>query len=202
MRKLESKEDEKRRTRRNQIIIGVVLVGVMLFSVLGYGFQSQGNDNNKENVVTYNGFQFVGTSNGFWTLDLGSFQFGFSNTPKDVSQVNGTVNLLSSYSGQPLYIYSQNPQAEAEVYRNFNYIVLRSQYACLNSSNITFDTVADENCDPAWPIKGCENNFLIIEESDTPEIIQEDNCVFLKGPSDELVKVADEFMFKAMGVMK
>jgi len=201
MRKLTSKEDEAKRKKRNQLILGLILVAVMLFSTLGYSFGAQEDNatNGGENVV-YNGYTFIAHSSGFWLLNLGDFQFTFKNTPKDLEPIEGDVNLVSDYVNKPTYVYSENQEAEIEIFRNLNQMVLRTQYACLDSGNLSGEIYELKTCDQSYPIKNCSDNFVIIQEAETPEIIQEENCVFIRGPKESLVKVADEFLFKIMGI--
>ena len=95
-----------------------------------------------------------------------------------------------SEGGEPLYLFSANQEASAEIYNNLYQIVQRMQPACLN----------EEECDENLPIKTCEDNFIIIEESEEIEIKQENNCVFIRGPQDSLIKITDEFLFKVLGI--
>ena len=48
MRKIISRYKKDKKKKRNGIIIGLILVGVMLFSILGYSFQGAGNDDIKK----------------------------------------------------------------------------------------------------------------------------------------------------------
>jgi hypothetical protein len=201
MRKLETRAEQDKKRRRNQLIIGLILVVVMLFSVLGYSFQTEEKSNtNQLKKVNYNGFSFVENSPGIWTLTIGNSNFLFKNTPTDVETIEGKINLLNTYSGKPLYIHSENREAEAEILGNINYVLLRQQYACLDLGNKTVETNATKNCDGNWPIKTCNDNFIIIELSDTKSITQVDNCVFIKAPTENITKVSDEFLFKLMGI--
>jgi hypothetical protein len=56
------------------------------------------------------------------------------------------------------------------------------------------------DCEETLPIKTCEDNFIIIKENNFTNIIQEDNCVFIQGPSENLTMVSDEFLFHILGV--
>ncbi len=188
-----SKEDEERKKRRNQIIIGVILVGVMLFSTLGFALNSNPTDNSdsvKGRKVNYNGYEFTLLDNGLWYLNIGNSEFVFKYNPNEVERVPGFIKSLNAYSGLPLYISSESLEAEQEIYINLDNVILRRQYACIN----------ENNCKEGFPIKTCSDNFIIIEESNVTEISQNNSCVFIKAPKTELVKVTDEFLFKTIGV--
>jgi len=58
----------------------------------------------------------------------------------------------------------------------------------------------EEGCKEDWPTKTCEDNFIIIEEKNETSIIQDNNCVFIQGPQENLTKISDEFLFRVLGV--
>ncbi len=189
MRKIISKYKESKKKRRNGIIIGLILVGVMLFSILGYAFRGGGNDD--VNKLSYNGFEFV-EQNGFWFTNIEDIQFAFKYNPQQVEEIDSELKYLDNYYNKPLYISSENSEAELEIYRNLFYqnkLVQRVQSACL-----------DEGCGENLPVKTCENNFIIIKKNNNSGIIQEENCVFIQGQEENLTQIADEFLFKILGI--
>ncbi|RPH39460.1 MAG: hypothetical protein EHM87_24055 [Burkholderiales bacterium] len=182
---------QKEKSRRtNQIALGIILAIVMFISVLGYSFQG-GNTTDSEKVV-YNGFEFT-SQNGLWFLEMGNIQFSFLYNPHQTERIGTNINYLDSYSGKPLYVYSENREAESEIYRNLFYqnrIVQRIQYACLN----------EDECKGNFPIKTCSDNFILIKESNQSRITQNENCISIEGPEEELTKLTDEFLFKILKV--
>ena len=58
MRKLTTRTEQAKKKKRNSLIIGVVLVFVMLFSVLGYSFMGQEQEEDSQKVI-HNGFEFI-----------------------------------------------------------------------------------------------------------------------------------------------
>ncbi|MEK6917370.1 MAG: hypothetical protein AABW51_00290 [Nanoarchaeota archaeon] len=192
MRKITSKEDEEKKRKRNQLIVGFILAFVMIVSTLGFAFQSQDTSNTNSGKIKYNDYEFL-NQNGLWHTTLGNYQFAFAYNPNQVEKINSQVNLLNNYVAEPIYISSQSYDSESEIYRNLDQIVLRRQYACLEN-----ETCLDKN----FPIKTCEDNFIIIEESNVSEITQRQNCVFIKGKLENLPKITDEFLFKILGIEK
>ena len=83
MRRILSKEDEAKRKKRNQVILGIILGVVMIMSTFGFAFQNSifgGSTNTPGNYVnqtTYNGYTFV-NQNGLWYIG----NFSFSYLPK------------------------------------------------------------------------------------------------------------------------
>jgi len=191
MRKIISKQKEAKRRKGNQLIVGLILIFIMFFSVLGYAFGGGGGDATEDsNKVVYNGFEFE-NQNGLWVLNRGNFIFAFIYNPEQVEEIYANVNTLDKYYQKPLYISSEDSEAEIEIARNIGQVALRMQPACLEWQNCT-----DQNI----PTKTCEDNFIIIREDDVPYIIQEENCVFIKGPKEDLLKLTDQFLFKTMGI--
>jgi hypothetical protein len=191
MRKIISKEAEEKKRKRNQLVVGIILIAVMVFSVLGYSLSSFGN-NSSESIVKYNGFKFTQTSN-FWDVNVGNYAFSFKYNPTQTEKINSTLNLLSSYDGKPLYISSENMEAETEIYKNLfyqNQIVQRIQEACLEG----------EKCSGDYPIKTCQDNFIIIKESTNNIVRQQNNCVFIEGKKENFTELSDGFLFKINGI--
>ena len=198
MRRITSKYQENKRRKRNQLIIGSVLIFVMFSSVLGFAFSIfsfSGGDNinsNDINSVNYNGFEFK-EQNSFWILNKNNINFIFRNNPHEVPRINSELKNLDNYNGKPLYIFSESIESESEIYTNLAQFVERVQNACLEN----------QECDENLPVKTCEDNFIIIKEvleNETPGITQQNNCVFIKGKKVDLVRLADEFLFKILGV--
>lgn len=190
MRSITSKKEEAKKKRRNQFIVGGILILLMFLSVVGYGFQGKDNIEN-ENQIEHNGYKFENI-NGFWRTQIGAYNFAFKNNPKQVERIETSIDPISKYSNQPLYISSMDQEAEYEIYLNLDKFVLRRQYACL----------ANETCENEdFPLKTCEDNFILIKESENFNIVQEENCVYIFAPKANLTQVTDEFLFKALGIV-
>lgn len=193
MKSLNSKQREAKRQKRNQMILGIILIFVMFGSVFGIIVGSFGQ-NSEDNNFRYNGLEFV-NQNGFWYLTKGNFNFVFRNNPEQISDLKINVSelkYLNNYYDKPLYLSPDNSEANSEIYANLNQIVQRMQLACL--VNISSD------CGEDLPIKSCENNFIIIKEDNLSSILQKENCVFIRGPRENLTQIADEFLFRILGV--
>jgi len=186
MRKLKSKQEEKKRQKQNQWIVGAILIFVMFGSVFGIVANSFGKQEDK-NKINYNGFKFI-NQNGFWFTTIGNFDFVFKYNPKETTKINSELKSLSNYNSKPLYISSEDYSSKTEIYRNFKQIAERMQDACF------------KECDEDLPVKTCEDNFIIIRESNSTNITQQNNCVFIEGKKENLTELTDEFLFKVIGI--
>jgi hypothetical protein len=196
MRRILSKEEEQKKGRKNQFLIGGVMILVMIASTVGYAFsrENTGTVSNSDKLI-YNGFEFSRQTSGFWELTKGDYQFLFKYNPNETVKATSSLNLLASYSGKPLYVDSDNAEAVAEIYRNLFYqnrIVERFQEACLKGENCS-------NQDN--PVKTCEDNLIVIKTGNqTGTIKQQQNCVFITGNSENLTSLSDSFLYKIIGV--
>ena len=167
------------------------MITIMFFSVVGYSFMGRnGNNPESEESITYNGIEFV-KENGLWTTVLGDYKFLFKYNPNEVEKINSNLNLLNNYLGKPLYFSSNG--AETEILKNLfyqNQIAQRVQYACLEG----------EECITDYPVKNCQDNFMIIRESANTEIKQQENCLFIYGKKEDLIKLTDSVLFKIIGI--
>lgn len=188
MRAIESKKEMEKRQKKNQLIIGGILIFVMLGSTFGYAFYQLGNDE-AGGKVEYNGYKFI-ESNGLWTAKIGNYDFWFAYNPTQVERIDAEVRYLNSYSGLPLYFFTESEDAGTEIYRNLQNTVQRFQVACLE----------EKNCPEEWPIRDCSNNFIIIKEANESRIYQKDNCAFIEGPRENLTQITDEFLFRITGI--
>ena len=187
MRKIVSKKEQEKKIKRNQWVVGIVLVFLMLFSVLGYAFGGKSDGENEK--VTYNEFEFLG-QNGFWYTQIGNFEFVFDYNPNEVEKQEAELNYVNEYYEKPLYLSSENSKASSEIYNNLNRFVLRMQNACTE----------DQECEGNLPVKTCEDNFIIIKKSNETKLYQNESCVFIEAPEEELVKLTDEFLFQILGI--
>ena len=190
MKPIRSKHHEEKRRKKNQKIMGIVLIIVMfgsVFSVIVFTLGTK--DTNATNIMYYNGFEFT-NQNGVWIVNIGNFNFIFRYNPNQVKEIEGQVNLLNNYYNKPLYIYSENQGATSEISVNIGPFTERIQFACFE----------DKECDENLPLKTCEYNFIIIEENNETSLTQQGGCVFIQGPSQDLVRISDEFLFKILGI--
>jgi hypothetical protein len=190
IRKITSKQDEEKKRKRNQIIVSVILVSIMLFSTLGYSFgTNSGERKTPGTTINYNGYDFT-YLNGLWEVNVSENSFGFINNPNDAYAITTIVQPLADYSGKVLYLYSENPDSESEIYRNL-YLV---------SQGIIPACPEGENCIESVISKTCDNNFIIIREKSEVKVYQNEGCVYIEGPASDLAKITDGFLLKTIGI--
>ena len=195
MRKISNKKKKALRQKRNNFILSVVLIIIMLGSTFGVIINSFGKKSSYEEIQ-YNGFLFY-KNNNYWFTNINDMVFIFKYNPIEITEniINGKFMELSEYKNKPLYIYSENEEATLEIRRNLEDIVQRIQFAC-PENNLT----ANAKCDESWPIKSCDDNFIIILNNNEQLINQNNKCTFIINSEDNLVKTADEFLFNILNI--
>ena len=193
MRKISTRKDEIKKQKRNTLIISIILIVVISASVFGIVANSFGESEESKEVF-YRGYTFF-PSGSFWALNQGDFQFIFSNNPEELDNLtfeSNDLNLLPAYAQKVLYLYSEDPGSSYQIYQNLDRFTVRFQQACLQEDQ--------EKCLEEVPFKNCTDNFIIVRKSNSSKILQQDNCVFIEGKSEDLIKLTDVFLLKILGI--
>ena len=186
MEKIKSQSQIDKKKRRNQLLVGVVMIGLLVMATAGYSLMSS-DGGGSESKVNEAGIDFF-KQNGRWVAQIDGMVFGFINLPSEVSDVDVNISAtLGQYSGETLYFVNPN-EGTNEVLTNIGNYILRSQEACLGN----------ETCVGDNPIKNCESNLIIFESGNSTEVHQEGNCVFIVG---EALRGTDAFLYKVLQII-
>ena len=190
MRKIRTKEEIERIKRRNNIILGIILLSVLILGTIGWSFLSGSKNEGISRKIRYGNLEFI-KNNEMWVLNVQGQKFYFQNLPQELENVSivGFYD-LQDYANEVLYV-SNNNFAFQEIVNNLGRYVLRFQEACLSGQNCTGD----------FPVKNCTDNLIVFKEEHNPEwdaeVWQEENCVYISG---DYFKGADWFVYKLLGV--
>ena len=198
MRRILSKHEQEKKRKRNLLIIGILLIFVMFGSVFGMIVGSFGQNSSEKNKIEYNEYKFS-NENNLWITSINNVDFSFRYSPLETKDMEIILKNINNYYNKPLYVYSEDASSEIELKRNLQQIATRIQPACFSN----------ETCDGDFPIKTCSDNFIIIEvseanetgsEQNEEEITQKENCVYIKGEKQDLVKLTDSFLYKILDI--
>src|SRR3972149_9268795 len=97
MRKIVPRQEEEKKRKKNQFIVGAVLIFIMVFSMVGYAFQSQIFDSNQavNETINYNGVVFT-NQNDFWAAGYEGKRIVFTYAPPQITGfdlINLTKNI-------------------------------------------------------------------------------------------------------------
>ena len=205
MRKIQTQVDIDRKKRKNQIVLGVIMVGLLVVAPLGYSLLSGDGDGGNSNKVNENGVEFF-RQNGLWVAEIDGVVFGFQNLPSEVSNVSVNVSAdLGQYSGQPLYFVNPN-EGTNEVLSNIGNYILRYQESCLRQDSDgsvvggrwSEDLGNSTDCVGDLPVKDCDANLIIFESGNFTEVHQDGHCVFIVGDS---IKGTDAFLYRMLQII-
>lgn len=121
-----SKQDKKK--RRNSIIMGGLLIFLMTFGILGYGFtaNSSGNPTEQYANFSYNGYEFryaTVNNNNIFVAIIGDLEFAFYNHPSLIENLSLSESFKEDSSVAQTIIFSA-PTNTAENGLNQDYIYL------------------------------------------------------------------------------
>lgn len=194
IKKLTRKEEELKKQKRNQRILGIVLSIIMLGSVFGVIVGSFNAKENSKEQIKYKNLIFT-IDNQYYKLNLGQTDFYFTQNPQEFYELNYSSNLtktLASLITLPLYIDTTDYQVSLEIAQNLQNYVERIQMACLDESNCS---------DPTLPLKDCTNNIIITRISENNSIYEIENCIYIEAKQEDLLKLTDITILKLLGVI-
>ena len=188
MRRIHTRREREKKEKRGKIIIGALSGFILILSIAGFSLVGNTENSAQQKVLNYHGYKFF-SQNTRWFLNYNGNLFSFKDRPNQIINLEiKNITYLIDYYNKPLYIYSQNSYATSEIYLNFNNITQRIQPACL------------DNCSENVPIKTCEDNFILIENSKNTSITRKNNCIFIKGENNKLPKLTESFILKLLRI--
>ena len=120
MKRLVSKSQNKKKEQRNQLLLGIFLVFLMLVGIFGYGIGNLGKSSSEK--IEYGGYEFI-LENGIWKLVLPNINLYFTYNPEETENLSIDFSLsknLNDYYEEKLYISSDNSESFIEIYRNLS----------------------------------------------------------------------------------
>jgi len=195
MKKILTKEQQAKKNQRNQLLIGIIMVGLMIFGTAGYAFSSkEGTSTGPSTTILYNGINFV-RSGDYWRFNSGGNEFITKYNANETKELNVNMNrLIKDYQSKPLYFVTESGEPNNEIEANMGSFVLRIRGACL----------PNQECNGNLPVKNCSiDNIIIIKEpvNQTDEnIYQNENCIFITAYYSNQTKFADAFLFNILKI--
>lgn len=187
-----SEKDLNKKRKRNQYILGIILIIVMFGSVFGVVVDFFNSENNSSTELNYKGYPLI-NENNVYLLTIGEKTFYFSTNPNEASkfkEINMTIT-IPSFVGVPVYIDSKEYFSTQEIYQNIYGYPERIQPACIDEKDCT---------DSSLPIKNCENYVVVVREAQENKIYERENCIFIEATNDDLPLVVDAFLLKLLGL--
>ena len=192
-----TKAERQRKQKNNQLIVGLILVFLMIFSTFGYAFYNRA-DAVDNKVIKYNGVDFKESGYGTWLFKINNLNYETLYNPNELDIRFSLFKSKESYQGKKLYFNAESQveaqNAQQEIIKNLGYLISGVDLACLN-----------ENCEVDKPIKNCSEANIIIFYTDNnlnePIVTEDKNCVIINSSYSDQERVADVFVFKILELM-
>ncbi|VVB80672.1 Uncharacterised protein [uncultured archaeon] len=189
IRKIKTQEAIEKEKKRNQIILGIVMMVLIVLSSAGYAIMSRDGSTSKVQKVQYGNLVFT-QGNNYWQTQLGNKILYFTNLPQNISNVtiSSILPSLGNYSGNNLYVVNSNI-AVSTLSAALEGIASKIQEACL---------INQTNCvNKDLPIKDCSSYVIVYEEATNTSVEVKDKCVYLKG---DFFVATDKFVYRLFNI--
>ncbi|MBR9704886.1 hypothetical protein GOV12_05720 [Candidatus Pacearchaeota archaeon] len=211
LKRLLTKEEQAKKTKINQILIGGVLILIMLFSTVGYSFMNAGDNTG---IVEHKGVTYIFGENSYWNFNYEGLNYATRYNPIELSDIDLDLKGLSYKELQGKIIYTAGEPDDYILWNNLYQIVSRIGRACM-----------DDDCIEDAPLKNCSEDFIIIvneindviddnddfgsEDIDNNEsliddveigILKDENCVYITTDYQNQSRYIDKFFFGLMGL--
>lgn len=184
MRPIEAQEIRNKRIKRNQLLIGIVLIGLMVLSSAGYALVNSFSSSTQTEQSKY-GLSYTGS---YWTGVVAGNNITLTLDPDEAATIPVDLGgiTLSSYDSQTLYVASDGPFSFNQIAINLGPFVSSVREACFGP------------CEKNLPEKSCNDSLIVINSSATEsKVYRKENCLFIDGNSDS----TEAMLYHILGVL-
>jgi len=183
IRKIETEEVREKKSKRNILILSIVMISILVFSIAAGYFAPR----EKESVISEGKVQGYGD---FWIFNYQGKNIRLSSSPESTENVSVTMfTNIKNYFGKTIYVASEYISEFDEVSSALQGYAERIQPACYGA------------CDKNLPEKNCTDTMIVIKPVvgagfGDGKVYEEENCVFIEGG---IVSV-DAFLYEIFGM--
>ncbi len=196
------RKSELKIQKRNQIIMAVILVSIMVLSMFGI-MLNQGNE-----TIKYNGIKFeVDTENQGYLAHLEQGKIFFSALPESLENVEFSSNICNSLKNSNTITILFDPTSE-----NLNFIdFIRLNIQKAIKDQISFAITETSDVYPLYPVGNCsmatpENPILFLNYNKNNTIVsfkeQSANCFVASAKDNSFIILRDRLLYCYYGVME
>jgi len=195
MRKLETRAERDKKSQRNMLLVGGLLIGMMVLGTLALAFSTKSRyDDQTIEKTEYNNVMFYKRS-GLWVFEVDKQMFETRYDPSEVGDIKiANHHKLRDYNDQIIYFVGEGSDAYIEIIKNLIDFIKRQQPACLS----------DEDCEGDYPIKNCSTDYVLIiknpGENETENFYQDEKCTFIIANYENQTRYADAFLFDMLEI--
>ena len=184
MRRIETQNDISRKKKRNNIILSVLMLVILVGSTIGYAFMYYTGSEDSSQTGT-GGNEKIRQVGSKWIVNVSGAEFQLSSSPESTANVS-VENFISSghYYGKTVYIDSVSTEITYEIASTVGRFASKVQEGCLGS------------CERNLPEKNCSDYVIVWNRTADDKVYQKENCVFIDGS----IKSVDAFLYKLIGL--
>ncbi len=196
MRKIGSEKTLEEKRKRNNLILSLGMLFLLVMSSAGFAFLSNPNSGGsvsnepiQNSPVTDYKVEEVQQLGNRWVIrSIPGVSFAYSPNETKIVQINSSKK-YSDYQGKELYLdFRADSEALSELVGAIGNVPLRIQEACYGK------------CEENLPEKLCEenseNNFIIFKKVENRKVYEDENCVFIEGD----LKSVDAFLYRIFNI--
>lgn len=184
MRKIETADVLERRAKRNRLVLGIIIIGMLLLSTAGYALLSGGISEPGTGIENEDGLVYNGQ---YWIYSEAGKSAYFLYPKSEVVNITTSFGAtLLNFRGASVFVDAPSDAVKTLVSLNLAPYVGQLAEACYGS------------CDRDLPERTCTDNgiLLVWNASEETSVRQQDSCIFLNGD----VRTVDAFFYKLFGI--
>lgn len=196
---------ERRREKKKQIIMSIIISAIMVFSVFGIFLGTQTNE------LNYGKYKFKYNEvypNERYVLKINKQEIPFYFLPQEVEYIN-LSSVVTNKIKEAFFIttaFDPNSTSLAEIALvNYHF----SQYLKDSNGNnkVVVQGLLRESPAYSFPVVSCANATLqtpviIFNLSDIPSIVDDNNCIYFNGRGLRYLMLRDRLVYSYYGVIK
>ena len=188
---------EKKSDKAKQVVMGIVIALIMVLSTFGIII------GNQTSSLSYNGYKFRLSGNQYVTKINGK-EMIFYSLPSQSDFINVSSSIPNKIKEAYIVMLTFNPADTV----NIQIIELVRFDLSQSLNKVILDGVLNVSTDyPSLPLITCANATLktpviIMNMSDTPGIVDIDNCIYLNARGTEFLRMRDRLLYSYYGVIK
>jgi hypothetical protein len=188
---------ERKSNKAKQVVMGIVIALIMILSTFGIII------GNQTSSLSYNGYKFKLNGNQYVTKINGK-EMIFYSLPSQSDFINVSSVIPNKIKEAYIVMLTFNPADKV----NIQIIELVRFDLSQSLNKVILDGVLNASTDyPSLPLITCANATLktpviIMNMSDTPGIVDIDNCIYLNARGTEFLRMRDRLLYSYYGVIK
>lgn len=166
MNRIGADKQREEKQKRNLGIVGLILLGLMVLSTVGYAFSA------RQTAQPVSPSSSTGqTPDGLWQVTVDGHIFTFQYDPNELKNITDTTSVTrDTYRNKQVYIDSTNPAITNTLGSFLSVYAARVQEGC------------NGPCERDIPEKNCTSDIIVVwRDMPTNRIRQEEQCVIIEG---------------------